>query len=255
MWWKGRGRGLYSIIFDDKISRWYYFVFVSIFLSSSLSWLSVWIFTLQFQNLTNLSEGEIAHFEASLIPIGDQTMIVEWFFNGKPIEASAYWYQYNFCISEDKEYAYKIIFTGHRIRTVHAFGMVVLEILGTVIKDTGTYTCRATNKWGKAEISVNLECVERTGGQRPQFTSQLKVDTIKEAYVGNGTFLLKSSVNASFFLSNNRAFPDWKMVTRLISNAPWYRWMIKISKSNGFTTVSRCIIRTVWRWCPISVSL
>lgn len=53
--------------------------------------------------------------------------------------------------------------------------MVVLEILGTKIEDTGTYTCRATNKWGKAEISVNLECIERVGGQKPHFTSQLKV--------------------------------------------------------------------------------
>lgn len=35
-----------------------------------------------------MSEGEIAHFEASLIPVGDQTMVVEWFYNGKNIEAS-----------------------------------------------------------------------------------------------------------------------------------------------------------------------
>lgn len=53
--------------------------------------------------------------------------------------------------------------------------MVVLEILGTKVEDSGTYTCRATNKWGRAEISVNLECVERIGGQKPQFTTQLKV--------------------------------------------------------------------------------
>lgn len=44
----------------------------------------------QFQNLSNLKEGEIAHFEASLTPIGDQTMVVEWFYNGKAIEASKY---------------------------------------------------------------------------------------------------------------------------------------------------------------------
>lgn len=45
-------------------------------------------FCLQFQNLSNLSEGDIAHFEASLTPVGDQTMVVEWFYNGKQIEAS-----------------------------------------------------------------------------------------------------------------------------------------------------------------------
>ncbi|XP_014485703.1 PREDICTED: titin [Dinoponera quadriceps] len=108
------------------------------------------MFTSQFENLTNLSEGEIAHFEASLIPTGDQTMVVEWFYNGKSLEAS------------------------HRTRTVYAFGMVVLEVLGTKIEDSGTYTCRATNKWGKAEISVQLECVDKSKGQKPKFTTQIQ---------------------------------------------------------------------------------
>lgn len=45
------------------------------------------IFTSHFQNLTNLTEGEIAHFEATLAPAGDQTMVVEWFFNGKVLKA------------------------------------------------------------------------------------------------------------------------------------------------------------------------
>jgi hypothetical protein len=53
--------------------------------------------------------------------------------------------------------------------------MVVLEILGTKIEDSGTYTCRATNKWGRAEISVELECVEKLKGQKPQFTSHIQV--------------------------------------------------------------------------------
>lgn len=104
----------------------------------------------QFQNLANLSEGEIAHFEASLTPLGDSTMKVEWFYNGEVLKAS------------------------HRVRTVYAFGMVVLEILGTKIEDSGEYTCKATNKWGMAEISVNLECVDKSKGQKPQFTSQIQ---------------------------------------------------------------------------------
>lgn len=45
------------------------------------------VFTSQFQNLTNLTEGDIAHFEASLAPAGDQTMVVEWFYNEKPLKA------------------------------------------------------------------------------------------------------------------------------------------------------------------------
>jgi hypothetical protein len=64
---------------------------------------------------------------------------------------------------------------GHRVRTVYAFGMVVLEILGTKIEDSGEYTCRATNKWGRAEISVQLDCVDKSMGQKPQFTTQIQV--------------------------------------------------------------------------------
>lgn len=49
----------------------------------------LWIL-LQFQNLSNLSEGDIAHFEASLTPVGDQTMVVEWFYKGEVLKASKY---------------------------------------------------------------------------------------------------------------------------------------------------------------------
>lgn len=107
-------------------------------------------FTSVFQDITDICEGQIAHYEASLIPTGDQSMVIEWFYNGKAIEAS------------------------HRVRTVYAFGMVVLEILGTKISDSGTYSCRATNKWGQAEISVILECVDKTKGQKPKFTTQIQ---------------------------------------------------------------------------------
>lgn len=107
-------------------------------------------FTSEFTPISNIPEGSVAHFEATLIPTGDQSMVIEWFHNGKQIEAS------------------------HRIRTVYAFGMVVLEVLGTKIVDSGTYTCRATNKLGTAELSVNLECVEKSAGQAPKFTTQIQ---------------------------------------------------------------------------------
>lgn len=106
-------------------------------------------FTSEFVAVTNV-EGEIAHFDATLIPTGDQSMVIEWFYNGKQLDAS------------------------HRVRTVYAFGMVVLEILGTKIEDSGNYTCKATNKWGSAEISVQLECVDKSAGQKPRFTTQIQ---------------------------------------------------------------------------------
>uniref|UniRef100_A0A1I8N5F2 Ig-like domain-containing protein n=2 Tax=Musca domestica TaxID=7370 RepID=A0A1I8N5F2_MUSDO len=114
-------------------------------------------FTTEFTNIADIGEGEIAHYEANLIPTGDQSMVIEWFFNGKVLEAS------------------------HRVRTIYAFGMVALEILGTKIEDTGTYTCRATNKYGSAEISCTLECVEKPRGQKPVFTTHIKsVEGLKD---------------------------------------------------------------------------
>lgn len=107
-------------------------------------------FTSDFVPIENITEGGIAHFEASLVPTGDQSMVIEWFCNGKQIDAS------------------------HRLRTIYAFGMVVLEILGTKITDSGEYTCRATNKWGTAEQTVRLGCVERVEGQAPKFTTHIQ---------------------------------------------------------------------------------
>lgn len=107
-------------------------------------------FTSKFNDINDIREGEIAHFEASLIPTGDQTMVVEWFHNEKSLDAS------------------------HRFRTVYAFGMVVLEVLGTKVEDSGKYTCRATNNWGEAEISCLLECTDKLSGQKPQFTTQIQ---------------------------------------------------------------------------------
>lgn len=106
-------------------------------------------FTTEFVNAT-IGEGEIAHFDASLIPLGDQSMKVEFFYNGKVLEAS------------------------HRFKTVYSFGLVVLEIIGTKIEDTGEYICRATNNYGTAETKTQLTCVERLAGQPPKFTSQIQ---------------------------------------------------------------------------------
>lgn len=107
-------------------------------------------FTTEFITIANIAEGQIAHYDAMLIPTGDQSMVIEWFYNGQVLEAS------------------------HRFKTVYAFGMVVLEIIGTKIEDSGCYSVRATNKYGTAEISTHLTCVERLAGQPPKFTTQIQ---------------------------------------------------------------------------------
>lgn len=37
-------------------------------------------------------EGGRVHFEARIEPVGDPTMKVEWFVNGRPLEASKYFF-------------------------------------------------------------------------------------------------------------------------------------------------------------------
>ncbi|XP_015783235.1 titin isoform X1 [Tetranychus urticae] len=115
------------------------------------------VFTSQFKPMSNLSEGDSSHFEATLEPVGDQTMTVEWFHNGKTLSV------------------------GHRIRTYYAFGLVLLEIVDLRHEDEGEYKCVAKNKWGSTEAFVNLTIIDREKGEKPKFTRQLNsLSNLKE---------------------------------------------------------------------------
>lgn len=46
------------------------------------------VFTQPLQNIDSITEGQNAHFECRLIPIGDSSMKVEWYRNEKPLETS-----------------------------------------------------------------------------------------------------------------------------------------------------------------------
>src|SRR5699024_3710159 len=65
-------------------------------------------------------------------PIGDATMKVEWFIDGKPFT------------------------TGSRFRTISDFGYVVLEIIEAYARDSGEYRCVATNMFGSDSISCRV---------------------------------------------------------------------------------------------------
>jgi hypothetical protein len=68
----------------------------------------------------SLIEYSLAHFECRLTPINDPSMRVEWFHNGKPLLA------------------------GSRLKTIHDFGFVILEIDKIDTRDSGLYTCKVT---------------------------------------------------------------------------------------------------------------
>merc|ERR1719288_270360 len=80
------------------------------------------------------AEGQPAHFDCRVEPIGDGSMRVEWFHNDQAIAI------------------------GSRIHTISDFGFVVLDIDWTFKRDSGRYTCRATNRFGTAETTANLVC-------------------------------------------------------------------------------------------------
>lgn len=46
------------------------------------------VFTQPLQNIDFIAEGQTAHFECRLIPVGDPTLKVEWFRNEQPLETS-----------------------------------------------------------------------------------------------------------------------------------------------------------------------
>ncbi|OTF73906.1 titin-like protein [Euroglyphus maynei] len=79
-----------------------------------------------------MKENDFIHLESRLIPIGDPTMNVEWFVNGKPFT------------------------TGSRFRTISDFGYVVLEIIEAYARDSGIYECIATNQYGRDTIKCQI---------------------------------------------------------------------------------------------------
>ena len=51
--------------------------------------------------------------------------------------------------------------TGHRFRTFHDFGIVILDILYCYEEDSGEYECRAVNKVGSDDTKATLKCVSK----------------------------------------------------------------------------------------------
>ena len=112
-------------------------------------------FVSTFNSKFEVSEGQSCHMEARLTPVEDPNLKVEWFKDGKPLP------------------------TGHRFRTFHDFGIVILDILYTYAEDSGTYECKATNKLGTDSISCLVQCSEKSGLiLTPQVPGEMKKHTM-----------------------------------------------------------------------------
>lgn len=102
-----------------------------------------------------VGEGKNIHLECRLEPLGDPTMRVEWFHNGRPVTI------------------------GSRFRTYYDFGFVALDIIHASTADSGEYTVRATNHLGSAHTSSCVRVVGRsdivTDTQNEQSLEQIQV--------------------------------------------------------------------------------
>jgi len=101
------------------------------------------MFVTQPSDLT-VFEGQPAHFDCRVEPVGDGSMKVEWFHNEKPIQI------------------------GSRTHTLNDFGFVVLDIDWTFARDSGVYKCLVTNKCGSLERSANLQVISKKDLEEPE---------------------------------------------------------------------------------------
>lgn len=80
----------------------------------------------------NLVEGEAAHFECRIEPVGDPDMEYTWYLNGEEM------------------------LMGSRMAASHDFGYISLDIASTVPEDSGIYMIKVTNNAGEAITSSSL---------------------------------------------------------------------------------------------------
>merc|ERR1712223_2297961 len=103
-------------------------------------------FTTPLNDLT-IMEGEKAHLDAKVAPVGDPSIKVKWFCNGQTISASS------------------------RVNTACQFGFVSLDMLNTTVSDSGEYICVVSNNAGTTQSSCRM-VVQPRKDMEPDFYSQ-----------------------------------------------------------------------------------
>lgn len=97
------------------------------------------VFTSPLTGNAELKEGQSAHFEARVVPIGDPQMEFEWTKNGETLGM------------------------GSRIRASQDFGFVTLDIMQCVPEDSGMYMVKAKNFAGETSSSFALHVSGKMG--------------------------------------------------------------------------------------------
>ena len=108
-----------------------------------------------------LMEGQCAHFEARIEPLGDPNIKVDWLLNGKPLPV------------------------GHRYKTYCDFGFVALDILNVVPEDSGRIEAIAQNQNGLTTISTELRVKAKQPIDTSSYydtTTEHKIRTIEKEH-------------------------------------------------------------------------
>lgn len=89
-------------------------------------------FTTELRGTTEIMEGEMAHFEAQVVPIHDPNLRIEFYHNGKPLQSAS------------------------RFHVTFDFGYVALDIQKCIPEDAGEYSVKAINALGQCKSAINM---------------------------------------------------------------------------------------------------
>jgi titin len=99
------------------------------------------VFTSSLTGPSELYEGQHAHFECRVIPIGDSTLTYEWYCNGIELKM------------------------GSRFTSRADFGLVTLDINSVIPEDSGIYSIKVKNSAGEAVNSQTMKVLAKSSIQ------------------------------------------------------------------------------------------
>ncbi len=98
------------------------------------------VFTHPLSGTSAVAEGQHAHMECRVVPVGDPNLKFEWFCNGQQLQ------------------------TGSRFQVTQDFGFVTLDIASCVASDSGMYMVKAKNLAGESNSSFALHIGDTGSG-------------------------------------------------------------------------------------------
>ena len=147
-------------------------------------------------------EGQGAHFEATIEPVDDPDMRIEWILNGQPIGES------ELCIFQSQNNQIHVFFDrsvvtkasertlcnttslpGSRLKKISDFGWIIMDIGQVEQRDTGQWTLRIHNKAGEARCSCSVRVLDQSSisydALHPDSWAKIQVSVVKSKCIGS----------------------------------------------------------------------